>query len=264
MQLTDRQEKILARLRNDGEVRVDTLSSEFNMTSQTIRRDLGELCTLGFAARVRGGAKQLSPVANREYRERRCMHAKEKQEIGRIAASLIPNGCSIMLNIGTTTERVATALAQHKNLQVVTNNANIINILIGSAARELILVGGTVRPSDGAIFGEDAVEFISRYKAEYAVIGASALDTDGAILDFDSREVSVARAILRNSRTRILVCDHSKFGQIAPVRICDIDDIDIMVTDTEPPEQFIEKANWSGTELLIAENDVRADESDIK
>ncbi|MCY4150948.1 MAG: DeoR/GlpR family DNA-binding transcription regulator [Aestuariivita sp.] len=254
MQLTDRQEQILTYLRDEGRVTVEGLSSDLDVTCQTIRRDLGELCALGLAARVRGGARPLSPIANREYRERRLLHAPAKHQIGRHVASLIPNSCSIMLNIGTTTERVANSLSQHKDLRVVTNNANIINILIRSAAHELILVGGSVRPSDGAILGEDAIEFISRYKAEYAVVGASALDPDGAILDFDSREVSVARSILKNSRTRILACDSSKFEQIAPVRICDIEEIDIMVTDKCPPREFTQKADRGGTEIIVTES----------
>ncbi len=253
MEISARQEKILTLLRSEGRVETEDLAERFAVTSQTIRRDLGDLCDRGLAVRTHGGAKRLASVANREYHERRREQATAKEAMGAVAASLIPDNCSLTLNIGTTTEQVAASLAGHKGLVVLSNNINIINTLVGTSMRELILVGGAVRPSDGAIVGEDAVEFISRYKVDFAVIGASALDPDGAVLDFDSREVSVARAILKNARTRILVCDATKFDRTAPVRICDIADLDYMVTDQTPPPPFAEAARLGGTEILVAD-----------
>ena len=88
-----------------------------------------------------------------------------------------------------------------------------------------------MRQTDGAIVGDEAVAFIRRFKADFAVIGASALDEDGAILDYDMREVAVARAIVENARRTILVCDRLKFERSAPVRICDVADIHAFVTD---------------------------------
>lgn len=250
MDLTTRQEKILSMLRSDGQVEVETLADRFAVTSQTIRHDLGKLCEQGLLVRTHGGAKRIAAVANREYHERRRLHAIEKEAMGVIAASLIPNDCSITLNIGTSTEQVAQSLAGHKGLVVLSNNINVINTLVGTGVRELVLVGGTVRPSDGAIVGEDAVEFISQYKVDYAVIGASALDPDGAVLDYDAREVSVARAILRNARTKMLVCDSTKFQRTAPVRICGVADLDYVVTDIPPPSEFQEAASLGNVEIL--------------
>jgi len=193
-------------------------------------------------------------VCSSDLGERRKLNAQRKEKIGALAARLIPDNCSITLNIGTTTEQVARALGNHQGLVILSNNINIINTLMGSKTKELILVGGTVRQSDGAIVGEDAVEFISRFKVDFAVIGASALDADGSILDYDGREVSVARAILRNARTRLLVCDSSKFERTAPVRICDISELDYVITDTAPPEGFIQAARKSQTKILTLED----------
>ena len=254
MELNDRQEEILESLRVEGRVEVEDLAIRFNVSSQTIRRDLSELCDRGLAARTHGGARKVASVSNREYNERRMLNGPEKESIGYLAATLIPENCSVSLNIGTTTEQVARALTRHSGLVVVSNNINIINQLMGTRAKELILVGGAVRVSDGAIVGEEAVEFISRYKVDFAVIGASALDADGAILDFDAREVSVARAILRNSRVRICVADNSKFDVSAPVRICDIGDLDYFVTDAAPPKSFVEAARQSNTQILTLDN----------
>lgn len=253
MELSDRQADILAVLQRDGRVQVESLAARFDVTTQTIRRDLNDLCARGLAARVHGGARVANSIANMDYAERRQMAAPGKEAIAAAAAALVPDNCSLMLNIGTTTEQVARALHRHSGLVVISNNVNVINTMIGSRSKELILAGGAVRPSDGAIVGEAAVEFISRYKADYAIIGASALDDDGAVLDFDSREVSVARAILRNARTRILVADATKFERTAPVRICEIGEIDHFVTDAEPPENFRRQAEAGDAEIIIAE-----------
>lgn len=248
--IESRQDEILELLNVHERVEVEELARQFGVTLQTIRNDLRELSGRGLALRTRGGAIRVESASNREYAERRKLRGKEKEAMGILAASLIPDNCSVMLNIGTSTEQVARALASHHGLVVLSNNINIINSLIGTNSKELVLVGGAVRQSDGAIVGEDAVEFISRYKVDFAIVGASALDEDGAVLDYDAREVSVARAILRNSRTRILVCDRSKFDRTAPVRICDISELDYFITDRTPPARFVEAAQKGQTEIL--------------
>jgi len=255
LNIDGRQEEILDLLRTQDRVEVEDLSQRFQVSSQTIRNDLRDLAEHGLVTRMHGGARRVASVSNREYAERRKLKGAEKEEMGILAASLIPDNCSLTLNIGTTTEQVARALSGHKGLVVLSNNVNIINTMMGVSSRELILVGGSVRQSDGAIVGEDAVEFISRYKVDYAVIGASAIDEDGAVMDYDAREVSVARAILRNSRTRILVSDGSKFERTAPVRICDIAELDYFVTDTMPPASFVEAARRAQTEILTVDRD---------
>ncbi|WP_164660305.1 DeoR/GlpR family DNA-binding transcription regulator [Tropicibacter sp. Alg240-R139] len=251
MDAEERHSVILQLLRETERVNVDDLSTRFGVSNQTVRADLRDLSNRGLATRTHGGAVRVDQVSNREYAERRKLKGQEKEAMGLLTASLIPDACSVSLNIGTSTEQVARALSHHKDLTVLSNNINIINILIDTQSKELILVGGAVRQSDGAIVGEDAVEFIERYKVDYAVIGASALDADGSILDFDAREVSVARAILRNSRIKILVCDSSKFERAAPIRICAVQDLDYVVTDQIPPLEFIEAARTGQTEILI-------------
>jgi len=254
MSIESRHEEILSLLRKQGAVEVEDLAGRFGLTTQTIRQDLRDLGDQGLLKRTHGGAVRLLGVTTRDYSERRVLLGPQKKAIGRRAAALIPNGSSVTLNIGTTTEQVATALTGHRGLTLISNNINIITQMSGTIEKELILVGGRVRQSDGAVVGDDAVEFISRYKVDFAVIGASSLDEDGAVLDFDALEVSVARAILKNARTRILVADSSKFEVNAPVRICEIADIDIFVTDATPPEPFIAAAKLGQTDISVIES----------
>ena len=252
MHLKKRQTEILKIINLEKNVKVDELAYLYQVTEQSIRRDLNEICSRGLAVRTHGGARIVNSISNLEYNKRRLVSSEAKDRIGKVAAEQIPDNCSLMLNIGTTTEKVARCLFSHKNLVVISNNVNITNTLIGSNPKELILAGGVIRLSDGAIVGESTVDFISNYKADYAIIGASALDKDGSILDFDSREVAVAKSILENSRKKILVCDSSKYKITAPHRISNVCDIDIFVTDAEPPKKLATLAKKNHTEIIIA------------
>lgn len=252
MEMPRRHADIMASARSRGRVLVDVLAAEHGVTPQTIRRDLNDLCARGLLARVHGGAVPAHSVSNVAYGLRRELAGPEKRRIGLAAACLVSNDCSLFINIGTTTEQVARALYGHTDLVIVSNNINVINILSGSPGKELILAGGTVRQSDGGIVGAAAAEFIRQFKVDYAVIGASALDEDGTVLDFDIREVSVARTIIANARQTILVSDASKFGRSAPVRICSIGDLSAFVTDAPPPPAFREACQAGNVDLIVA------------
>lgn len=247
-----RQKDILAIAATIDRVEVDLLAERFGVTPQTIRRDLNELCDRGLLARVHGGARTTNSVANTGYEERRGAFAEEKRRIGFAAAAMIPDSSSMIINIGTTTEQVARGLYNHEDLVVVTNNINVATILSGSPKKEIMITGGHVRQSDGGVIGHDAVEFIRRFSVDFAIIGASAIDEAGVALDFDMREVVVARAIIAAARKTILVFDHSKFERRAPIRICDVGEIDIVVTDAEPPARFREICDQGEVEIVVA------------
>ena len=222
------------------------------MTPQTIRKDLGELCQRRLLARVHGGAIVSSGVENVQYEARRLMAPEQKVAIGLAAATLIPNNASLFINIGTTTEAVSQALLNHSGLMVITNNINVANRMRIYRGIEVVIAGGVVRGSDGGIVGEAAVDFIRQFKVDYAVIGTSAIDADGALLDFDYREVKVAQAIIANARHVILVADQSKFTRSAPVRIARIDQITTFVTDQCPSARFRAQCRAAGVELIEA------------
>lgn len=217
---------------------VDELGACFEVTPQTIRKDLNELCDLGVLQRFHGGAMFAAGVANVGYENRRNISSQAKRLIGECTARLIPNNCSLFINIGTTTEEVARALADHQGLMVITNNLNVAQLLRNHPQIEVIIVGGVLRHSDGGVVGEAAVEFIRQFRVDFAVMGVSGIDTDGSLLDYDFREVSVSRTILDNSRRSILVADSMKFSRSAPVRIGHIADVDFLVTDEQPDAEF--------------------------
>ena len=231
MFLTGRQAEILDLAKSNGRVLVEELAARFAVTPQTIRKDLNDLCDAKVLTRIHGGATFPSGTANVKYEARRQIAAQEKQAIGLSAAAMIPNNSSLFINIGTTTEAVGEALLDHHELMVITNNINVANRLRVLPTIEVVIAGGVVRGSDGGIVGEAAVDFIRQFKVDYAVIGASAIDADGALLDFDFREVKVAQAIIANARHVILVSDSTKFERTAPVRIGHLSQVDTFITD---------------------------------
>lgn len=235
---TARQTEIVALARAEGRVTVEELAARFSVSPQTIRKDLNDLCDARALTRVHGGAVFPSGNENVRYEARRSMASSEKQEIGRAAAALISSNTSLFINIGTTTEAVSEALIDHDELMVITNNINVANRLRLSEQIEVVIAGGVVRRSDGGIVGEAAVDFIRQFKVDFAVIGVSAIDEDGALLDFDYREVKVAQAIIANARHVILVSDSSKFERTAPVRIGHLGQVHTFITDVCPSDRI--------------------------
>src|SRR5690606_10018047 len=167
---------------------------------------------------------------------------------------MVPDNSSLFLNIGTTTEAVARALVRHRNLTVVTNNLHIAQILAANESCDVIVAGGVLRRSDGGLVGDLAVEAIGQFKVDFAIVGTSALDLDGDLLDFDPQEVRVSRAILRQARLTCLVADASKLDRRAPVRIGSLAEIDRLFTDRALPDALARRcADWETAVILPAE-----------
>lgn len=235
MELSLRQREIVEIARRTGRVTVEGLAARFGVTPQTIRRDLSELCDAKALARVHGGAVAVT-ARNVEYAERSALASEAKDLIGRACAAEVPNGSSLFINIGTTAEAVARHLLEHRDLLVVTNNLNVASTLAQNPDVEVIVAGGALRRADGGLVGEATVDLIRQFRLDLAIVGASAIDADGALLDFDFREVRAAQAILEHSRLRWLVADATKFTRTAPVMIAPMSVLDAVFTDAPPPE----------------------------
>ena len=252
MKFSFRQVEILDIARREGKVSVENLAERFGVTVQTIRRDLTDLDTAGQLDRVHGGAVIASGTSNVAYDERKSHQADEKAAIGRLCASTIPNDCSVFLNIGTSTEAVARELRHHKDLLVITNNMNIANTLASNSNCEVVVTGGTVRRGDGGLIGTMTVKAIRSFKFDYAVIGCSALDEDGDVLDYDIQEVGVSQAIIAQSRAPLLVADQSKLHRSAPARICSLADVTAVFSDAPFPAKLTAACDRWGTEVFVA------------
>lgn len=249
--LTPRQTAIVGQVRKSGFASISMLADRFEVTTQTIRRDVADLCEAGILARYHGGVGLATSTENVPYRDRLVVRAEEKRAMAAYVAGRIPDRSSVFLNIGTTTEAVARALTGKTGLRVVTNNLNIAEILKESRDITIAVAGGDVRLRDGGIVGTDAAEFLSRYRLDFGVIGISGLDLDGSLLEFDPLEVRPARAILENARQIILVADSSKFGRRAMSKVARPEEIDVLVTDEAPPAELADALRRAGVKVEI-------------
>jgi DeoR family transcriptional regulator, glycerol-3-phosphate regulon repressor len=247
-----RQSEIVAMLRQSGRVAVEELATHFGVTLQTIRRDLNELSDAKALVRVHGGAMIASGVANLAYEARQHVAQQSKRLIGEAAARLVPDNASLLINIGTTTEEVAKALSSRSGLLVITNNLHVANELYRNQSVQVIITGGSIRKGDGGIVGAITVEQIEQFRVDLAIIGTSAIDPDGTLLDFDVNEVQISRAIIEHARKVVLVADSSKFSRSAPVKIAQLSEIDIFVTDRLPSEDVAEMCRRCGVEVIEA------------
>jgi DeoR family transcriptional regulator, glycerol-3-phosphate regulon repressor len=234
-----RQLTLLTVVRAQGSVTVEQLADKLGVTLQTVRRDVQRLADEGLLARFHGGVRVPgSTVENIAHQQRESLHAQGKLRIARAVAAAVPNDCSLVLNIGTTTEAIARALLQHEGLRVITNNLNVATILSANDKCEVIVVGGVVRGRDRGIVGEAAVDFIRQFKVDIAVIGISAIEADGTLRDYDYREVKVSQTIIACAREVWVAADISKFNRPAMVEVANLSQIDRLFTDAEPPEPF--------------------------
>ena len=252
MDPSPRQLELVDEVQRLGSVSVEALAERFGVTLQTVRRDVRLLAQAGLLARFHGGVRVPgSTTQNIAYRQRQQLNEEAKRRIARAVAAAVPDDCSLLINIGTTTEAIARELLGHKGLRVLTNNLNVATILSDNASCEVIVAGGTVRTPDRGIVGEMTVEFIRRFKVDIGLIGISGIEGDGTLRDFDVREVSVARAIVDCSREVWLAADHSKFNRPAMVEVGRLDQLDAVFTDQQPPEPFPRLLADAGVSLHV-------------
>jgi DeoR family glycerol-3-phosphate regulon repressor len=249
-----RQADLLDEVRVRGSISVEALADRFGVTLQTVRRDVKLLSDAGLVARFHGGVRvPSSTTENIAYRQRQQLHDDAKRRIAHAVARAVPNDCSLIINIGTTTEAIARELMRHKGLRVITNNLNVAAILSDNPECEVIVAGGAVRGRDRGIVGEATVDFISQFKVDIALIGISGIEADGTLRDYDYREVKVSRAIIDHSRQVWLAADASKFNRPAMVELGHLAQVDMLFTDAPPPEPFAALLAEAGVQLVICE-----------
>jgi DeoR family transcriptional regulator, glycerol-3-phosphate regulon repressor len=247
-----RQITLLNVVRSQGSVTVDELATQLGVTLQTVRRDVQKMAEYGLLARFHGGVRiPSSTTQNIEHQQRENLNAEGKTRIAKAVAAAVPNDCSLILNIGTTTEAIAKALINHTGLRVITNNLNVASILSVNPACEVIVVGGVVRTRDRGIVGEAAVEFIKQFKVDIAIIGISGIETDGTLRDYDYREVKVSQAIISHAREVWLAADQSKFNRPAMVELARLSQIDKLFTDVRPPDPYPALLEEAGVTCIL-------------
>ncbi len=230
--LTDRQRKILAAVEAQGFVTIEGLAESFQVSAQTVRRDIIALDAAGLLQRFHGGAGigADNTAVRLGHHHKRTIATDAKRTIARRAAAIVPAGASIFLDVGTTIEAAAAVLNRTENLTVFTNSMNA-GAMFDAQAHDVHVLGGQLGGGDGSLVGETVVTALAELRLDYALIGCSSIEDGGAVMDFDMRKIAVKKAAMRAARCRCLLAAADKFGRSARAVIAMTRDFDHVVSD---------------------------------
>ena len=232
---------------------VAELSREAGVSEMTIRRDLEALERTGALRRVHGGA--ISGVS-RSYeppfalRAGRCGDAKER--IGRLAASLVSDGDSLVIDVGSTTLELARALRDASRLTIMTPSLRVADELAENAGLRVIVTGGTVRPGERSLIGDLAERAFEELHPDVAFLGVGGIDGGAGLTEFHLEDTRVKRAALDSARRCVVLADSTKLGKVAFARVCALDRVDVLVTDSDADPAALEPIHQAGVEVLTA------------
>lgn len=259
MYAMERQEQIERLLAADGRVSVVGLATRFDVTTETVRRDLAQLESAQVLRRVHGGAVAVERVSTVEFAlsDRQQRHSAAKGAIGRRAIDAIGEGFrgSVFLDAGTTTAAVALALSPRVaggDVEVVTHALTLANTLAAIPNAALTLIGGRVRGLTAAAVGADTVRIIESMRPDVAFVGTNGVSSDFGLSTPDPEEAAVKRAIVRSARRVVVVADAEKLGRELLVGFAPLAAIDVLVTDAAPDPQLAAALADADVEVWIA------------
>jgi DeoR/GlpR family transcriptional regulator of sugar metabolism len=242
---------ILDVLAEKGSVSVGELHRRLKVSRETVRRDISRLAAQDRLHKTHGGALSRTAVEP-AFDERRSVNAEGKRAIGRLAATLVPDGASLIIDSGTTTSHVAEALSGRRRLTVYTNDVRAAVRLAGHNDNRVHLLGGELLGGEGATMGRDATAMLGAYFADFAFVGAGALSTHPWLMDY-SREAAALRGLmLGQARTPVLLADHTKFDRTAPVRVDNLDKVTHLIVDRRPAGPLAAALASLAADLLVA------------
>lgn len=249
--MPDRHEEIVSLVRRRGYVPIGRLARSFQVSEQTVRRDIQALADQGLVVRHHGGAGLAHGPADVDYDKRKSRMPEEKRRIAAAVAARIPEGATIFIDIGTTMEAVAEALLDHRQLTVITNHVTVATILSRRSEFQVILAGGILKHNDHATTGDATREFLDKFRVSYGIFGIGGIEPDGEMLDFDFRDLGVSSTAMRISRRRFIALDHSKFETNAVVSLGHVSEIDALFTDQAPPSGLKPILEKHGVDIVL-------------
>jgi DeoR family transcriptional regulator, glycerol-3-phosphate regulon repressor len=254
IQLSRRQNEILDVLAQRGYVAIEEMVATFNVTPQTLRRDLQLLSDRGLLRRHHGGASANLSTDNVEYGQRHVEMEAEKASIGRAAAELVKPGSSLFLTPGTTVDALAKAIADRRpsGLRVVTNSTFAASILEECPGISIQVTGGLWMRHNRSLSGIPAVAMVESYRCDLLMTSIGAIDPEGNLLEYRDEEAVVARAMLRNARRKVLLADHTKFSRVAMSRLAHLSDVSTLITDRKPSPTTARMIKGTACELIIS------------
>jgi len=230
----DRKQRIGTLLETFGSVSVERLAQEFDVSNESIRRDLVAMERDGRLRRVHGGAVSLPAEQDASYGARSAVRLQEKRAIALAALALIKSGQTLFLDGGTTTAALAEELKSVPELNILTNSLQVATSMASTQQRmgsRVFLLGGAIVHEPPETGGASTINDIYRFKADIALLSPFGVDVDGAATNFFEHTAEIARAMVANSASVALIADHSKIGVTSRVRFCELDRVSAIVTD---------------------------------
>lgn len=252
MNKTTRQAAILERVSSDGSFQVSRVAEEFDVSEETIRRDIKEMERKGLLQRRHGGATLPEAISDTPYQSRMRHNAAGKREIGKVIARLVHDGDSVLIETGTTATYIAQALRERRGLTVVTNSVDVARGLAFRPENEVYMAGGRLTPDDAASIGQHAIEYIARFRLKYAILSAAGVDLADGLMAHRVEEAEFSRAVMSRAETVILAIDQTKFGKRGLVTIAPLSAADIIVTDAPPSREFQRALERDGVRIIVA------------
>jgi DeoR family glycerol-3-phosphate regulon repressor len=244
--------EILRLLNDEGTITIASLAERLGVSLETVRRDVKPLTDDGAVLKMHGAVSLASLAGEAPFERRMRENAEAKRLVARMVAATIRDGESIMLDTGTTTSFLARELLGHRRLTVVTNSSDIARTLATVNGNKVYMAGGELRSDSGAAFGISAIEFVSRFSVDHAVISIGAVDATAGLTDYDLDEAEFARMVLSRGQRSLVITDHTKFGRQGLVRVCGFDGFSELATDQPPPRDIAAALNQAGARLTIA------------
>lgn len=235
----ERREAIVTQVNNLGRVDVALLAKEFEVSTVTIRADLNELAKKRLLVRSRGGAVAISKMTKElSIKEKHCENLAVKEKLAKATAQLINDNELIILDSGTTTEEVAKALQEHKNLMVMTNGLNIAAELAHLDDTEVLMTGGTLRHKSLSFYGRQAETSLANLRFDKVILGVDGIELSSGITTHFEHEATLNRLMCEVSKEVIAVTDSSKFARNGFHIITPLSSITTLVTDSNIPPEY--------------------------
>jgi len=258
MLIQERHRRIMDILERENSVKVSTLTKLFNVSVETIRRDLEHMENQGLLKRVHGGAvlDKINGFQN-PFIIREAKYTAEKMQIGEIVSRYIKENQSIAMDVSTTNYEIAKVLkTKFSRLTVLTNSLPIINELSNMEKYTLIIPGGVIRQEELSIVGDMAEENLNHYHVDTALISISGISLREGLTDYCFEEIRIKKKMMSMAQEIIIVADHSKFDTVSLVKVCDLDDIDMIITDSNLKDTVKEKYRKNGVEVISCIDDM--------
>ena len=254
MRIEDRHSRIVEQVRGAGRVLVTELAERFDVTPETIRRDLTALDRCGSLRKVHGGAIPAPALPETGVTQREQVNTSAKQAIARAALEWLgpEPGTTLLVDAGTTTGAFARLLPTESNLTIITNSVLTAASLAAAGRTRVRILGGQLRGLTQAAGGPEAVETLSTLRVDVALLGANGVSAAHGLSTPDPDEATVKRAMVRSARQVVALVDSSKIGQEHLVSFVSLDDVDLLVTDVELPPALTAQLATTETEVLVA------------